>query len=186
MNVVQLHTRAFVFWSADLHRKYDGATTIQGYARFKPVKANWIGPSIGGDPGVVQDGHIVRPEGLDTYQLIGPFEEHEYFFTTLDAALPAHVFAVEEERRAKVLAERDRQRKQYEANLRASLEHSVPKFDRSAMLRTALETGERLMKRMSERAPALYEPTAPTSTETPSRRGLPAVTSVCPDTPKLG
>jgi hypothetical protein len=117
LHIVRI-AKTYAFFSETMHRKYKGSTTADGANEHvapgggigRPediykVRANWIGPSIGGYPGVIEQGHLVRPANFESYQLVGevdPIEDQPAFnsegraiFWEVSRASPERVFATD-------------------------------------------------------------------------------------------
>jgi hypothetical protein len=63
----------FGFFSQQLHDNQQGGGTLELYdqAAGDIVKVNWMGPSIGGYPGIVKNGAIARPKDYETFVCLG-------------------------------------------------------------------------------------------------------------------
>lgn len=116
MHIVRI-AKTYAFFSETMHRKYKGSTTADGANEHvagggigRPediykVRANWIGPSIEGYPGVIKQGHLVRPANFESYKLVGevdPIEDQPAFngdgraiFWEASKASPERVFAMD-------------------------------------------------------------------------------------------
>jgi len=69
----QFMLRRFAFFSQDAHDRWGGSATIE--CRDKSggslVKANYLGQSIGGYPGHVENNKIIRPPKHETHVCVG-------------------------------------------------------------------------------------------------------------------
>ena len=112
--IVLMQNKAYAFWSPAAHRKSGGLTTATGIVelvyddcRMDPedisrVSVNWIGPCIGGYPGILLNGKLIRPADFGSYKLVTvvddienqPLREPRRYsrFWNADNALPERVF----------------------------------------------------------------------------------------------
>lgn len=78
-----------------MHEYYRGKTTVTGFDKHgNEVRANWIGPSMEGEPGVIVGNAILRPFDAASYRRIGLVNEGGLRFPRPKRAHPNYVFAM--------------------------------------------------------------------------------------------